>query len=124
MGLLSRKQIVEKSQGYAVERVPVPEWGGDVLVRELTVPEVTSIGIGAVDEKTGEIKTEAVGLDAIVEVLPQIVSWTVIDASNTPLLTLEDVKAMKGKDFPIVQRLALKALELTGLVEDIPDPNA
>ena len=35
MGVLTREQIL-KADDMTTERVPVPEWGGEVLVKSLT----------------------------------------------------------------------------------------
>jgi len=132
MALLNRKQIVKRTQGYKTEVVPVPEWGGEVIVRELSADETTKIGIAAMDADGVDIAAPVVALDQIVETLPKIVSWCVVDEDLKPILTLEDVKAMTASNMEVINMLGTKALELSGLTEEMDeaevdaeaDPNA
>ena len=130
MALLNRKQIVKRTQGYKTEVVSVPEWGGDVIVRELTADETTKIGVAAMDAEGLDIGAPVVSLDQIAETMPKIVAWTVVDEDLNPLLTVEDVKAMTASNMEVINRLGTKALELSGLTEEMDeaeaeqDPNA
>lgn len=134
MALLNRKQIVKRTQGYKTEVVPVPEWGGEVIVRELTADETTKIGVAAMDADGLDIGAPVVSLDQIAETMPKIVAWTVVDEDLNPILTVEDVKAMTASNMEVINMLGTKALELSGLTEELgddeaeaeaePDPNA
>lgn len=133
---LSREGIVTASHGYVTEEVDVPEWGGTVLVREMTVPEVTKLGMVAIqggyplsgaESATGPLGTKGAGdtvpvrfdlatlLPHIVDLFPEIVSWCVVDEELKPLLSLEDVLAMAGRSTGPVQQIATVALRLSNL---------
>lgn len=121
MALLNRHNIVNKTQGYKTERVEVPEWGGEVIVRELTAQEVTKIGVAAAESVEGELTQAAIRLEQIADTMPQIVAWTVVDENLMPILTLSDVLAMTASNMNVINRLGTKALELSDLTEDLPD---
>lgn len=127
MALLTRSKIVEQTQGYKTERILVPEWGGEVIVREMTAQEVTKIGVAAMDSQEGQLSKSNVSLEQIADTMPQIVAWTVVNEDLLPLLTLEDVQRMTSDYMEVIQMLGLKALELSDLTEDDEgesDPNA
>ena len=127
MKALTRAEIVKKTHGYQTEWVDIPEWGGKVLVRELTAEEVTKIGVAAIHTGEGLDPTvAAVRIEDIATVLPQVVSWTVVDEDLNSILSETDIKAMSGNSMEAIQTLAEKAFELSGLLEDEdeePDPN-
>ena len=118
MKQLNRKQIVEKTHGYKTEKVDIPEWDGFVYVRELTAPEVTKVGLSSVDPEEGVVSKTVIALEAMMDVIPQIVAWAVVDEDLNPVLSLEDVQGMTGENLPVIQMLGYKALELSGLTED------
>lgn len=130
MAFLSRSKIIEKTHGYKTEVVHIPEWGGDVLVRELNSSEVTRIGASAIDA-TGTtdmdlIQAQGIGnMELVAGMMPQIVAWTVCDENLNPILSVEDVRKMTAQNMEIIQMLGEKALELSGLLDEAsePDPN-
>ena len=132
MAILSRDAIRKKTQGYKTQVVPIPSWGGEVIVRELTGEEVTQVGLAAVDEE-GNPQADGVTLSNILAAMPQIVAWTVVDEGLQPILTVEDVRAMTSEHLDVIQELAEIALELSDLTEATgeedgqedgePDPN-
>lgn len=82
MALLSREQILG-SLDLATETVSVPEWGGEVIVRALTLGQQLSI-----QEQAGG----DAGKDAAL-----LVSMSVVDADGNPVFTAADAEALAGK---------------------------
>lgn len=121
MALLDKKALKEQLGGFKTEVVPVPEWGGELLVRELTTTEVMQIGSSAVDPETGAVKDGAIPLEEMAAAFPIIVAHAVVDENMNPLFTAAEVNALPARYLDVVQRLGMKALELTGLVEDDED---
>lgn len=121
MAILNRAQIVEKTHGYRTELVPVPEWGGEVLVRELNSTEVTRIGASTIESHGTDLAKATIRMEEIADLMPQLVAWAVVDEELKPLLTLEDVRTMTAAHMETIQMLGLKALELSGLTEEVPD---
>lgn len=133
---LTRAGIIEQTHGYRTAEMEIPEWGGTVLVRELTANQLTQLGIVSANLQADQIEAAQedpelvkVNLDmsAIVDLFPLVVSWCVVDENMRPILTAEDVQGMTGSSVAPIQRIVAKAMELTGVSDDEaeePDPNA
>ena len=87
MALLTRDEIL-RIQGMRTEEVDVPEWGGQVLVRELPAAVVSRIGMGLAargigsDEDTESGYGRTVVLEEISDQFPTIVAASVITVST------------------------------------------
>ena len=115
---LSRDAILA-AQDFKTEEVEVPEWGGVVLVRELSAADFDSVGFPMVKE-SGEIDARgARGMNV------KIVSLSVIDESGNQLFTPKDVRALGERAIAPIRRITAKAMELSGMVaEEEPEENA
>jgi len=109
MMVLKRDEIL-KVRPRVVEPVPVPEWGGDVLVQSMTPSEAA--------------KFEARLLDREGEIIPHmLMSYnerlcieTVVDEHGQRELKDSDLPTlMKDNNAAAVRRVADKACELAGL---------
>ena len=130
MAFLTRSAIIEKAHGFKTEVVAVPEWGGDVLVRELSVTEVTHIGMEVLASRRSVRMDELDSLDDLTAVridirslgklFPQIVAWCVVDEAMGSVLSVNDVEQMTGESSEAVQRIATVALRLSGLAAGRP----
>ena len=109
MGYLSRDSIF--AAVFKTDEVDVPEWGGTVLVREMTAAEVDEVSSGMIDgTKVDTSKVQGR--------MPKIVSWCVIDAEQKPVFKRGDVERLAKLAFNPIIRVATRALELSGLVEE------
>ena len=109
---LTRADIVATTHGFRTELVQVPEWGGDVLVREMTAQEVGRLGKMAIE--TGMDET-AMALGTI-ESLPLLVSWVVIDpTTQQSILSEKDVQQMTGSNYRILERIVEASVRLSEL---------
>lgn len=125
---LSRKQIVS-TQGISTAEVECPEWGGKVLVRELTAIEATDIGLTAVaggasiSRKTlGKGKTrDTVPTSGLVDMFPRIVAMCVVDEDLNPILSEDDVRSLSARSVAPIQRIADKAFDLSELSDKDED---
>ena len=101
--MLSREAILE-AQDLKTETVEIPEWGGAVLVRGLTVGEVSRI-VNMATPKGGTLNV----LNSAV--------WTFIAGVVDPKFTEEDFDALKKKSAAILR--AVKVINrLSGINED------
>ena len=122
---LTREEILGV-QGVKTEEVAVPEWGGVVLVRELAAAEVTQIGMNLVaaasDEATigGGRSARTVQVEQLAEHFPRIVAQCVVDGPDTlrPVLSLQDVERFSAGSTEPLQRIAGKAMQLTGMYSE------
>lgn len=106
--MLNREQILQNVGG--VRREQIDAFGGKVLVRELSAELLMSVGVQA-QEGMGDAS-------AMAAVFPQIVAACLVDEDMEPLLTIEDVARMPASAFDDIQAVALKALELSGLLAE------
>jgi len=106
---LSRDAILA-ARDFKTEEVEVPEWGGTVLVRELSAADFDSVGFPMVKED-GKIDARgARGMNV------KIVSLSVIDAEGNQLFTPKDVRALGERAIAPIRRITAKVMELSGMV--------
>lgn len=102
MSFLDRDRIIGLSDSR-VERVEVPEWGGHVYVRSLSVAELDRF------RADGErAKGSAGPHDATV----RLVVLAACDEGGAPLFRPEDAAALRGKCVTAVERVGAAALRL------------
>ena len=133
--LLTRSQIVEQQTTLKTQEEPIPEWGGSVLVRELTAIEVSQLGIsvftgsGPVSssdlQDLQDLDTVPLDLDDLVDRFPFIVSCAVVDQDLNQILTEEDVSSMSGRSAEPIMRIVSTCLTLSDLMDtDTPGETA
>lgn len=111
---LSRDDILS-TQGIRTDEVDVPEWGGKVLVRELSATEVTQIGFAMAEQGGGEVEVDLAKLG---EYVPQMIAWCVVDESLSSVFSLDDVNQLSAKSINPVQQIIAKVMELSDLSPD------
>lgn len=108
--LLGRDAILA-ADDLATERVPVPEWGGDVLIRAVSLAEREAF------EQAAEAADDDNGA-----VLARMVALTAVDGDGKPLFMPGDVAALAAKGAAPILRLSRVAMRLNGLIaSDIED---
>lgn len=108
---LSRDEVLA-AQDFKTEEVEVPEWGGVVLVRELSALDFDSVGFPMVKED-GEIDARgARGMGV------KIVSLSVIDEEGNRLFTSKDVRALGARAIAPIRRITAVVMSLSGMVEE------
>ncbi len=89
------------------EKVPVPEWKGDVWVRTMT------------GEQRDELELRALGGPNVAQNLKNIRAWmaaqTICDASGRLLFTVNDIIALGKKNGAALDRVFEKSQELNKL---------
>ena len=101
MKRLTRFDILS-SNDLPRSEVDCPEWGGSILVRGLTLGEMSSV------TKAGD--TTAMNLAAIVA--------CVVDDVGTPLFTAEDLDALRTKSQAPLLRIVSEINRLSGMAPD------
>lgn len=112
MKVLTADEIFDADDS-AQERVPVPEWGGAVIIRGLSGAERDhyEATIMAQDKK-GNVKMRLANARA------KLVVAAAVDAEGKPLFDEADVKRLGRKSAKALQRVYDKASELAGLSDD------
>jgi hypothetical protein len=111
--ILSRAAILAASD-LRKETVEVPEWGGSVIVRELTEWErrrFVAVNTANVNVETREVTD----MDAILSARVQVVAWATVDEAGQRLFTDDDARELNGKNGRVIERLAVKILQLSEL---------
>lgn len=124
-GLLSREQILA-AQDIRSETVPVPEWGGAVMVRGLTGRARDALEARFTDAKgTLDRKAQA-------DFRAAFAAMTIVDESGDRLFSDDDIKALGEKSSVALQRVFDVAVRLSatdpesvdGIIEDLKaDPS-
>jgi len=110
---LSRDDILN-AQDFRTDEVDVPEWGGAVLVRELSAIEAENIGFDMADKEGNIDLSKAKGL-AI-----RTVALGVIDAEHRSVFTRKDVAALGERSRIAINRVATRIMQLSGMA---PEPD-
>jgi len=99
--MLTKEQILG-ARDFETVTVPVPEWGGEVMLRGLTGAARDQIEQRFTDQQT-------TGLKALV------VASSMCDEDGKLLMSQEDVEALNEKSGAVLDRLFDKAWELSGI---------
>jgi len=112
MGYLTREDILGRTEDcFKMETVDVPEWGGQVIVRELTAYEVEKLGEQGKGGNVG-----IAGLRA------QVVAWAALGEDGKRLFNWnnKEVQQLGQLSNAAINRVALAVLRISGL-EEQPD---
>lgn len=103
---LTREQILASRTSRKPQRLEVPEWGGDVFLRALTVKDQREIA----DEREPDETDGTYALRALLHSL--------VDEQGNRILQCGDVGLLEDEDGRIVQRLLEEFNRLNGSVEE------
>jgi hypothetical protein len=110
MAILSKKQILD-APDLKIETVPVPEWGGDVLVRGLTGEQRDTFEASIVHLEGKKAATDLANIRA------KLVSASLVDEKGDLLFDERDVEALGRKSAVALQRIFEVAQRLSGLTQ-------
>ena len=113
MPYLTREQILGAEDLPRAE-VPVPEWGGVVLVRSLTGRERDQYEESLIRWRASGGQRVKVGAD-LANARARLVSLAVIDEDGTRLFSDQDVHALGEKSSRALERVFDVAARLSGL---------
>lgn len=111
MALLTRDQILSAAK-LRSERVAVPEWGGDVILRELTGEERDAYETEMVSTDGTVIKVDKTNLRA------KLVAKCIVDEKNNRLFTDADVVALGKTSAAALSRCFEVVRRLSGMDEE------
>lgn len=115
MKILTRDQILQCAD-IQTERVKVPEWGGEVLVRGLSGAERDSLEAAIVEVRGRKQKLH------LENTMARLVSMSVVDENGERLFSTGDIQALGKKSSSALQRVCEVAQRLSGLTqEDLED---
>jgi hypothetical protein len=111
MSQLKKEQILAAS--LRLKEVEVPEWGGSVFIRPVTLEEQGKLAdLGAKHEKSSAAAR-------IRHCTPSLLQWTVCDEDGKSLFTTEDLAGLISKSSASASlRLQDAVLKFSGLTEE------
>lgn len=107
MATLTKKDFL-KDRPLKIERVPVPEWGGDAIVQEMSAVQREKFEEWVLSKETDSPKGTRVA----------IIINTVVDENGKPLFSDLDAMDLGMKPAAIIDRIASAGLRLSGMKED------
>lgn len=115
MALLSRETILQ-AQDLPMERVPVPEWGGEVIVRGLTAAERDQFEQSIVETRGKNTKVNLRNIRA------KLVVLCCVDEQGNRIFCDEDAEVLGRKSAVALNRVFEVAQRLSGLrPEDVEE---
>ncbi len=107
---LTKQQILSTSP--RLKEVDVPEWGGAVFIRPLTIHEQAKLAdLGTTYEKSSVV-------DRMKNCTLRLVQWSVCDEQGNPLFEAGDLEPLMSKAASAFLRLQDAILALSGLTEE------
>ena len=105
---LTKEQILN-ADDLKRKEVDVPEWGGTVLLRELTGRERDSFEEGSLDRKTRDIK--------MTNMRARLVAMSAIDDLGERLFTQAEANELGGKSAAALNRCFEVSCSLSGITD-------
>jgi len=119
--LLTRDMIL-KASNLRTEEVPVPEWGGSVLVRELRGRERDEWEASLAVQRGKTAAGVPVMVPDVANMRAKLVARTIVGEDGEPLFTQQDVAALGELSAAALDRVAEAAMKLSGLNQaDVED---
>lgn len=116
MAILSREAI-RNVQDIPTETVPVPEWGGEVIVKGLSAAQrLEFAGRMAEFKDMSQDNPDPATMRKLLQVQAEIVCCTVVDEAGKYLFDMEqDAGWLQDKNSAAMERLFYTAVNLSGL---------
>jgi hypothetical protein len=111
MPLLSREQI-QDANDLGFEDLPVPEWGGEVRIKKLTVKERERFEMASMQ---GKGRSREVNMKAFRE---RLVIFCCVDEQGHQLFDKSDLLWLSGKSALALTRVYDKAMSLNGFTKE------
>lgn len=102
--ILSRKPILKE--------VEVPQWGGSVHIRPMTVAEQTQLA--ELGTKYDKGKT----IDRIMNITLKVIKWTVVDDEGNQMFTDDDLEQLMQSDASAIMTLQDAIIGYSGLTSE------
>lgn len=113
MALLSREQILE-AKDIQTKVISVPEWGGDIMIKQLSAKEFSDITINVVNIKKVAAKQLARKGDDIEDAINEsviknqkilLIIKSVVDENMKPLFTEADLELLYQKNTNVINKV-------------------
>ncbi|WP_234744896.1 phage tail assembly chaperone [Burkholderia sp. WTPI3] len=113
MSTILNKAAILAASDLTTATVDVPEWGGAVILRTMTGTQRDAYETSLMTkDASGRYTVDTENMRA------KLVIFTAVDETGTPLLTLDDLPALAGKNAAVIERLFVAAQRINGLSKD------
>jgi hypothetical protein len=112
MGSYLTRDAILKASALKTEDVPVPEWGGSVLVRELRGRERDEFEASLAVQRGRQMVPDVANMRA------KLAARVIVDADLEPVFTQQDVNALGELSAAALDRVFEVASRLSGLQPD------
>jgi hypothetical protein len=113
MSVLDRDTILSKT-ALKRETVEIPEWGGNILVRELTAGERTRYEVGMSDMVQGEQTDPAKKVQRFIDMRARIAAMACLNEDGSRMFRDDDVAALNQLSGNVLDRISTVVLRLSG----------
>ena len=109
--IVSIRDQIMKAKDISGELMEIKEWGVKVEIRTMTARQRARVMENAIDPVTGK--------SSISVIYPEIAIACVFDPeSGEPVFTIDDKDALLEKSGAVLEKIASKAMTLSGLTEE------
>ena len=109
--IVSLRDQIMKAKDISGELMEIKEWGVKVEIRTMTARQRARVMENAIDPITGK--------SSISVIYPEIAIACVFDPeSGEPVFTIDDKDALLEKSGAVLEKIASKAMTLSGLTEE------
>lgn len=109
--IVSLRDQIMKAKDISGELMEIKEWGVKVEIRTMTARQRARVMENAIDPITGK--------SSISIIYPEIAIACVFDPeSGEPVFTIDDKDALLEKSGAVLEKIASKAMTLSGLTEE------
>jgi hypothetical protein len=106
--IVSLRDQIFKAKDISSELMEIKEWGVTVEIRTMTARERATLMENALDPDTGQA--------VMSKIYPEVAIATVYDPeTGQPVFEKGDIDALLGKSGTVIERIAQKALQVSGL---------
>ena len=124
MALLSREQILE-AKDIQTKVISVPEWGGDIMIKQLSAKEYNDITMSMVNirkmaakqisKKNSDNVEDAINESAIKNQKILLIVKSVVDENMKPLFTEADMELLYQKNTNVVDKIIAEIEEFNSV---------
>lgn len=119
------KAAILAAKDREIAAVDVPEWGGEVYVQAMSAAQVATfkaLSLAAVDMSTGSAEEFRVKDFSVIAALEcKVVAWCLCDENGKRLFTDAEVEALGEKSPTVIERIADRAVEISGIRTTVAD---
>ncbi len=112
MAILGRNQILD-ADDLKTEEVPVPEWGGEVLIRSLTGEQRDEY-----ESSMFEMKKDGTPRQNLANVRARLVMLCIVNEQGEQMFNKADIKLLGRKSAAALERVASAAQKLNAISDE------